>query len=153
MRASGGDGSTATLPPPSSSLIQNETEGRRQTEEEKPDSESKDPPMHVVMVGVPAEVAVAIALGSFAIGALLMGLLCCIHHRKTTKKEVRTKSNSLKRRNMMFVPFQVRQMRPSGSTAATDGSELQSMLPRPAEQQDVRIVGAAAENGHTTSKC
>ncbi len=44
---------------------------------------------HVVMVGVPAEIAVAIALASFIIGAALTGMLCCIHHRKAVPKSVR----------------------------------------------------------------
>ena len=39
-------------------------------------------------VGVPAEVAVVIALASFIVGAGLTGLLCCIHHRKATPKTV-----------------------------------------------------------------
>jgi hypothetical protein len=43
---------------------------------------------HVVMVGVPAEIAVAIALASFVIGAGLTGMLCCIHHRKAVPKTV-----------------------------------------------------------------
>jgi hypothetical protein len=42
------------------------------------------------MVGVPAEIAVAIALASFVVGAGLTGLLCCVHHRKTVPKTVRT---------------------------------------------------------------
>jgi hypothetical protein len=41
---------------------------------------------HVVMVGVPAEIAVVIALASFIIGAVLTGLLCCIHHRRSLPK-------------------------------------------------------------------
>ncbi len=44
---------------------------------------------HKVMVGVPAEIAVAIALASFVIGAALTGMLCCIHHRKAVPKSVR----------------------------------------------------------------
>ena len=43
---------------------------------------------HVVMVGVPKEIAVAIALASFVIGAVLTGLLCCVHHRKLEMKNV-----------------------------------------------------------------
>ena len=39
-------------------------------------------------MGVPAEVAVVIALASFIVGAGLTGLLCCIHHRKATPKSV-----------------------------------------------------------------
>ena len=41
---------------------------------------------HVVMVGVPAEIAVVIALASFVIGAALTGLLCCVHHRRSMPK-------------------------------------------------------------------
>ena len=45
---------------------------------------------HVVMVGVPAEIAVAISLASFLIGAALTGMLCRIHQRRSLKKsEVR----------------------------------------------------------------
>ena len=44
---------------------------------------------HVVMVGVPAEIAVAISLASFLIGASLTGMLCCIHHRRAMSKTVR----------------------------------------------------------------
>ena len=43
---------------------------------------------HVVMVGVPAEIAVAISVASFLIGAALTGMLCCIHHRKAMPKSV-----------------------------------------------------------------
>ena len=43
---------------------------------------------HVIMVGVPAEIAVAISLASFLIGAALTGMLCCIHHRRTMSKTV-----------------------------------------------------------------
>ena len=45
---------------------------------------------HVVMVGVPAEIAVAISLASFLIGASLTGMLCCIHHRRAMSKTVRS---------------------------------------------------------------
>ena len=46
---------------------------------------------HVVMVGVPAEIAVAISLASFLIGAALTGLLCRIHQKRTmNNKTVRT---------------------------------------------------------------
>ena len=45
---------------------------------------------HVVMVGVPAEIAVAISIASFLIGAALTGMLCCIHHRKALPKSVST---------------------------------------------------------------
>jgi len=41
---------------------------------------------HVVMVGVPAEVAAAIALASFAVGAALMAFLCCLHNRNGNSK-------------------------------------------------------------------
>merc|ERR1712223_1988688 len=44
---------------------------------------------HVVMVGVPAEIAVAISIASFLIGAALTGMLCCIHHRKALPKSAR----------------------------------------------------------------
>ena len=44
---------------------------------------------HVVMVGVPAEIAVAISVASFLIGAALTGMLCCIHHRKAMPKSVK----------------------------------------------------------------
>ena len=51
---------------------------------------------HVVMVGVPAEIAVAISLASFLIGAALTGMLCRIHQRRSLKKsEVRTTYNKL----------------------------------------------------------
>ena len=43
---------------------------------------------HIVMVGVPAEIAVAISVASFIIGAALTGMLCCIHHRKAMPKSV-----------------------------------------------------------------
>ena len=46
-------------------------------------------------VGVPAEVAVVIALASFIVGAGLTGLLCCIHHRKATPKTVSKLHHSL----------------------------------------------------------
>jgi len=42
------------------------------------------------MVGVPAEIAVAISLASFLIGASLTGMLCCIHHRRAMSKTVRS---------------------------------------------------------------
>ena len=48
-----------------------------------------------LQVGVPAEVAVVIALASFIVGAGLTGLLCCIHHRKATPKTVRKLHHSL----------------------------------------------------------
>ncbi len=51
---------------------------------------------HVVMVGVPAEVAVAIALASFFIGAALTGMLCCVHHRKAAQKGVRKSRSTVK---------------------------------------------------------
>ena len=50
---------------------------------------------HVVMVGVPAEIAVAISLASFLIGASLTGMLCCIHHRRAMSKTVRNLTNIL----------------------------------------------------------
>lgn len=46
---------------------------------------------HVVMVGVPAEIAVAISIASFLIGAALTGMLCCIHHRKALPKSARNR--------------------------------------------------------------
>lgn len=57
-----------------------------------PDQNSLESPVlhsaHVVMVGVPAEIAVAISIASFLIGAALTGMLCCIHHRKALPKSV-----------------------------------------------------------------
>lgn len=41
---------------------------------------------HVVMVGVSAEIAVVIAVASFGIGALLTGMLCWVHHRRSMPK-------------------------------------------------------------------
>ncbi len=58
----------------------------------KPNSSVESPGLHsshVVMVGVPAEMAVVIALASFVIGATLTGMLCCVHHRKVAPKMVR----------------------------------------------------------------
>ena len=52
-------------------------------------NENGKPPMHhshAVMVGVPLEIAIAVALASFVIGAALTGVLCCIHHKKSTPK-------------------------------------------------------------------
>lgn len=58
-----------------------------------PDQNSLESPVlhsaHVVMVGVPAEIAVAISIASFLIGAALTGMLCCIHHRKALPKSAR----------------------------------------------------------------
>merc|ERR1719219_1623705 len=63
---------------------------------------------HVVMVGVPAGIAVAISIASFLIGAALTGMLCFIHHRKALPKSARhTRDDNLQDR----------------------GSEMQSMLP------------------------
>ncbi len=64
-----------------SSLLQSE---RSSVSSESPSLHSA----HVVMVGVPAEIAVAISVASFILGALLMGMLCCIHNRKTLPKAV-----------------------------------------------------------------
>lgn len=77
---------------------------------------------HVVMVGVPAEIAVAIALASFVIGAALTGMLCCIHHRKAVPKSSRPKGDE-----------------------PNEGSELQSMIASPSslhhnQQQPNRFV-------------
>ena len=47
-------------------------------------NENGKPPMHhshAVMVGVPLEIAIAVALASFVIGAALTVALCCIHHK------------------------------------------------------------------------
>ncbi|TRY62871.1 hypothetical protein TCAL_02037 [Tigriopus californicus] len=60
----------------------------------------------VLMVGVPTEIAVAIALASFVIGAALTGLLCCVHHRNYASKIMRIRRNE----------------------TALKGNELQSMM-------------------------
>jgi len=67
---------------------------------------------HVVMVGVPAEIAVAISLASFLIGASLTGMLCCIHHRRAMSKTTRGRKYD-------------------GSERVHEGSELQSMIASP----------------------
>lgn len=55
-----------------------------------PDENDDRPPTHhsshAVMVGVPLEIAIAVALASFVIGAALTGILCCIHHKKSSPK-------------------------------------------------------------------
>merc|ERR1712045_137529 len=67
---------------------------------------------HVVMVGVPAEIAVAISLASFLIGASLTGMLCCIHHRRAMSKTTHGRKYD-------------------GSDRIHEGSELQSMIASP----------------------
>ena len=55
-----------------------------------PEENNDRPPTHhsshAVMVGVPLEIAIAVALASFVIGAALTGILCCIHHKKSSPK-------------------------------------------------------------------
>jgi len=67
---------------------------------------------HVVMVGVPAEIAVAISLASFLIGASLTGMLCCIHHRRAMSKTTHGRKYD-------------------GSDRIHENSELQSMIASP----------------------
>jgi len=66
---------------------------------------------HAVMVGVPLEIAIAVALASFVIGAALTGVLCCIHHKKGTPKMAWRNGDVI--------------------DPSTEGSELQSMIPSP----------------------
>ena len=86
---------------------------------------------HIVMVGVPAEIAVAISIASFIIGAALTGMLCCIHHRKAMPKSVRRiilkccahfLDKSLQAQNPMLENV---------GTAAAACPESQAMLPPP----------------------
>lgn len=72
---------------------------------------------HVVMVGVPAEIAVAISVASFLIGAALTGMLCCIHHRKAMPKSARNQADE-----------------------GREGSELQSMLASPKIQNTTLVA-------------
>ena len=65
----------------------NDNSNNNQTPSVLPESPSLHS-SHVVMVGVPAEIAVVIALASFVIGAALTGLLCCVHHRRTMPKVI-----------------------------------------------------------------
>ena len=78
-------------------------------------NENGKPPMHhshAVMVGVPLEIAIAVALASFIIGAALTGVLCCIHHKKSTPKLGAWRNGDVIDPN-------------------TEGSELQSMIASP----------------------
>ena len=88
---------------------------------------------HVVMVGVPTEIAVAISVASFLIGAALTGMLCCIHHRKALPKSARHHR---------------------GVDDSIEGSEMHSMLspsggltlngvPVPVKPPDSTTVGSA----------
>jgi hypothetical protein len=80
------------------------------------------------MVGVPLEIAVAIALASFVIGASLTGILCCIHHRKLTPK--------MMRHGDVIDP-------------STEGSELQSMIASPSLQP--QLLHTARHHHHNGS--
>ena len=80
---------------------------------DKEDSKAPLHHSHAVMVGVPLEIAVAVALASFVIGAALTGILCCIHHKKSTPKMLR---------------------HGDGVDPSTEGSELQSMIASPTLQ-------------------
>jgi hypothetical protein len=79
--------------------------------------ENGKPPMHhshAVMVGVPLEIAIAVALASFVIGAALTGILCCIHHKKSVPKMAWRNGDVI--------------------DPSTEGSELQSMIASPSLQ-------------------
>ena len=91
------------------------------------ENNSEDPRRHPqgVMVGVPVPFAVAIALASFVIGASLAGILCCIHHRKSTPKVIR---------------------HGDGVDPSTEGSELQSMIASPTLQPQF-LHGSNHHNG------
>lgn len=71
---------------------------KENTAKEGDSSSNQSPPSlhssHVVMVGVPAEIAIAIAIASFVIGAALTGMLCCVLHRQRPPKMVRNLSTS-----------------------------------------------------------
>ncbi|XP_071750219.1 transforming growth factor beta receptor type 3 [Lepeophtheirus salmonis] len=71
---------------------------------------------HVIMVGVPTEVAVAISIASFVIGASLTGILCCLHHRKKIPKESRRSMHELRHVNVR-------------ADCVDQHAELQSMIP------------------------
>ena len=77
-------------------------------------NEKEKPPMHhshAVMVGVPLEIAIAVALASFIIGAALTGILCCVHHKKSAPKSAWQNGDVI--------------------DPSTEGSELQSMIASP----------------------
>ena len=92
---------------------------------EEDNSEKPKRNLHGVMVGVPVPFAVAIALASFVIGASLAGILCCIHHRKSTPKVIR---------------------HGDGVDPSTEGSELQSMIASPTLQPQF-LHGSNHHNG------
>jgi hypothetical protein len=93
--------------------------------------EKGKPPMHhshAVMVGVPLEIAIAVALASFVIGAALTGVLCCVHHKKSTPK-------SAWRNGDVIDP-------------STEGSELQSMIASPSLQPQLLHHHGSQQNHH-----
>ena len=98
--------------------------------------EEEQPPMHhshAVMVGVPLEIAIAVALASFVIGAALTGILCCIHHKKSTPKMAWRNGDVI--------------------DPSTEGSELQSMIASPSLQPQLlhhRPQQNHHNNGRTT---
>jgi hypothetical protein len=69
----------------SSQIGSNDSWRQRITPQVVPESPSLHS-SHVVMVGVSAEIAVVIAVASFGIGALLTGMLCWVHHRRSMPK-------------------------------------------------------------------
>lgn len=89
---------------------------------ESKNDESKAPlhHSHAVMVGVPLEIAVAVALASFIIGAALTGILCCIHHKKSAPKMMRHGDEAWRHGDVI--------------DPSTEGSELQSMIASPSLQ-------------------
>ena len=94
-------------------------------------NENGKPPMHhshAVMVGVPLEIAIAVALASFVIGAALTGVLCCIHHKKSTPKLGGWRGGDV--------------MDPS-----TEGSELQSMIASPHHHHHISQPQHTQHNG------
>eukprot|EP00095_Tigriopus_kingsejongensis_P008368 maker-scaffold856_size87843-snap-gene-0.17 protein:Tk08368 transcript:maker-scaffold856_size87843-snap-gene-0.17-mRNA-1 annotation:"hypothetical protein DAPPUDRAFT_95568" len=76
------------------------------------------------VVGVPAEIAVAIGLAAFVMGAALIGLLWCVHYRNFAAKVVRIR----------------------GDDGEVHGSELQSMM------DSSRPQAQAASTANSTSR-
>jgi hypothetical protein len=94
-------------------------------------NEKGKPPMHhssAVMVGVPLEIAIAVALASLVIGAALTGILCCVHHKKSAPK--------LAWRNGDVID------------PSTEGSELQSMIASPSLQPQFLHHHSSQQNHH-----
>lgn len=88
----------------------------------------------VLMVGVPTEIAVAIALASFIIGAALTGLLCCVHHRNYAAKIMRMRRNETalsgnELQSMMDSSFPQPQTAGSANSTRNQGEEMEGLAP------------------------